>query len=377
MSINNNLNESLNNTETDVYSLEEIIESEKEQNEIANAVLGASDAQNCSYKQGYVYRQALYCCLTCLNSSTDKKLHGICLACSYECHQNHELIELYTKRNFRCDCGNSKFSIKCKLEPEKEPQNINNKYNHNFNGLYCSCNRPYPDPELSQDDTLNNEEMIQCTLCEDWFHLKHLKGADLFKSNEDDYEDLICQGCMIKNQFLWFYQDFLALKEKKLENFDVDVENVTSDLCKLKSLKTKNCEEIDTNWKDKELSCFLIDGWRENLCKCDECMKNYKDMDIEFIIRHEDSIKYYEECGKKMDEMNRCEMDEQKLLNNELSKMNRVSQVEFLHNLNDFKTDLKDFLADFARNGQVVKRENIEAFFESLNEQRKKRRVQF
>lgn len=30
-------------------------------------------------------------------------------ACSYSCHENHELIELYTKRDFRCDCGNNKF----------------------------------------------------------------------------------------------------------------------------------------------------------------------------------------------------------------------------------------------------------------------------
>lgn len=30
-------------------------------------------------------------------------------ACSYSCHENHELIELYTKRDFRCDCGNDKF----------------------------------------------------------------------------------------------------------------------------------------------------------------------------------------------------------------------------------------------------------------------------
>lgn len=30
-------------------------------------------------------------------------------ACSYNCHEGHDLVELYTKRAFRCDCGNSKF----------------------------------------------------------------------------------------------------------------------------------------------------------------------------------------------------------------------------------------------------------------------------
>ena len=38
----------------------------------------------------------------------DLKL-GICLACSYHCHDGHEMVELYTKRNFKCDCGTPRF----------------------------------------------------------------------------------------------------------------------------------------------------------------------------------------------------------------------------------------------------------------------------
>ena len=34
---------------------------------------------------------------------------GICLACSYHCHEGHELVELYTKRNFKCDCGTKRY----------------------------------------------------------------------------------------------------------------------------------------------------------------------------------------------------------------------------------------------------------------------------
>lgn len=370
------LDDSITNNDQDVYSLQEIIESEKEQNEIASAVLGASDAQNCSYNQGYVYRQALFCCLTCLDLNEDKNLHGICLACSYECHQNHDLVELYTKRNFRCDCGNSKFTnLKCKLEPEKDLVNSLNKYNHNFGGLYCSCNRPYPDPDLSANDTLNNEEMIQCTICEDWFHLKHLNNFNSFKINENDYEDMVCQQCMEITNFLWYYYENLAIKNKSEEAL-VNVETIDNcSGCKLEYLKKVYSDSVQEFLKDNSC-CFLSESWREALCKCQNCIKMYSDLKIDFIVKNEDSIKFYEEKGKKMDEMNVQEVDEQKLLNNELSKMNRVSQVEFLHNLNDFKTDLKDFLADFARNGQVVKRENIEEFFESLNNQRKKKRVQ-
>lgn len=42
-----------------------------------------------------------------------------------------------------------------------------NVYNQNFKGLYCICHRPYPDEE-------NTDEMIQCIVCEDWFHSKVL-----------------------------------------------------------------------------------------------------------------------------------------------------------------------------------------------------------
>lgn len=65
------------------------------------------------YSQGYM-RQALYACKTCCS---DKIRAAVCLACSFHCHEGHELVELYTKRHFRCDCGNTKFNGKqCNLE---------------------------------------------------------------------------------------------------------------------------------------------------------------------------------------------------------------------------------------------------------------------
>lgn len=67
--------------------------------------------------QGYVSRQALYACGTCTNE-TSMLPAGVCLACSLHCHEGHELYELYTKRLFRCDCGNEKFpGFVCTLNP--------------------------------------------------------------------------------------------------------------------------------------------------------------------------------------------------------------------------------------------------------------------
>ena len=61
-------------------------------------------------------------------------------------------VELYTKRNFRCDCG-PRLGQACKLLPAKE-ENVKNVYNQNFSGVYCECSRPYPDPDDPVEDCM-------------------------------------------------------------------------------------------------------------------------------------------------------------------------------------------------------------------------------
>lgn len=123
--------------------------------------------------------------------SKDKpeKRSGVCLACSYKCHDGHDLVELYTKRNFRCDCGTSKIlTIRCKLDANKMEDNDKNTYNQNFSGVYCVCHRPYPD---EQDDV--QDEMIQCVFCEDW---------SVFHCCEDvDINSIIMNNSNIENTF--------------------------------------------------------------------------------------------------------------------------------------------------------------------------------
>lgn len=159
---------------------------------------------------------------------------GICLACSLHCHEGHKLYELYTKRNFRCDCGNDKFpKSSCLLCPEKEPHNTENIYNHNFIGLYCTCNRPYPDSEDEIED-----EMLQCIVCEDWFHTRHL-GA----SPPSSYEEMVCDVCMDSLPFLRAYQihcpnmaqeiedEITAGKEQEKSSDEIDVDSKSEGMC--------------------------------------------------------------------------------------------------------------------------------------------------
>ncbi|TCD69313.1 hypothetical protein EIP91_008069 [Steccherinum ochraceum] len=110
----------------------------------------------CTHSLGPI-RQAVYLCTTCAVP------RGICAACSVACHTDHEQLELFPKRNFRCDCPTSSITHQCTLHTNPEEENTENMYGQNFKGLFCRCSRTY-------DAQTEPETMIQCLACEDWFH---------------------------------------------------------------------------------------------------------------------------------------------------------------------------------------------------------------
>ncbi|KIJ62258.1 hypothetical protein HYDPIDRAFT_114743 [Hydnomerulius pinastri MD-312] len=110
----------------------------------------------CTFSLGPI-RQAVYLCLTCATP------RGICSSCSIACHTDHEQVELFPKRNFRCDCPTDAIPHACTLNKGIEVENSTNEYGQNFRALFCRCSKPY-DPKTER------ETMIQCLACEDWFH---------------------------------------------------------------------------------------------------------------------------------------------------------------------------------------------------------------
>ncbi|KAI9465800.1 hypothetical protein BJY52DRAFT_1242643 [Lactarius psammicola] len=77
--------------------------------------------------------------------------------------QDHEQLELFPKRRFRCDCPTSALARPCSLHKEPEAPNDENVYGQNFWRKFCRCGRPY-------DAKSERETMIQCLACEDWYH---------------------------------------------------------------------------------------------------------------------------------------------------------------------------------------------------------------
>nr|CAG4634848.1 EOG090X07TK [Alona affinis] len=330
-------------------TLVEVLEEQAQLEEDADAVLGGSDDKNCTYSLGYVKRQALYACITCMKNSNGKtQLAGVCLACSLDCHSSHEMVELYTKRNFCCDCGNSKFPSKCSLNPEKSEVNDKNHYNHNFNGLYCTCLKPYPDPH----DT-NPDDMVQCVICEDWLHGKHLGKAP---PSDSDYSEMICDGCMTKHDFLSAYVDEPAVQV-------TDDAGKEKDSCQLEQWKKKDTTALvqATYWPE---------GWRQRLCRCTKCLEMYSTKKLEFLLDEQDTVEWYEQKGKSAG-INRPSHNDQMMA--ALSSLDRIQQVEAITEYQSMSNELKEYLKKFADSKKVVRSEDITEFFSKLKERKRQK----
>ncbi|KAL8363444.1 hypothetical protein RB601_009290 [Gaeumannomyces tritici] len=168
--------------------------------------------QNCTKPLGSL-RQAVFACLTCNPPPADTKdpynAAGVCYSCSVQCHGEHTLVEIFTKRNFTCDCGTTRFpaTAPCTLREDpntkekgahSEKPDMNNKYNQNFRNRFCGCECDY-DP-FQQKGTmyqclgLGTHETGGCG--EDWWH----------------------PGCVVGLGSKWFEKEDAQVKEKSSAN---------------------------------------------------------------------------------------------------------------------------------------------------------------
>ncbi|KAL1556881.1 RING-type E3 ubiquitin transferase [Salvia divinorum] len=386
-------------------SIGDYLKSVEEEELEADLILGGDEGKECTYGKGYVKRQAIFSCLTC----TPDGNAGVCTACSLVCHDGHEILELWTKRNFRCDCGNSKFGeVYCKLLASKDVENTENMYNHNFKGTYCTCDLPYPDPNVEEQ-----VEMIQCCICEDWFHEEHigLQSGDKIPRDEEGeplYEDFICQGCSVVCSFLTCYPQIISAsepsdtgKEKVVENsILISSETLDDGSCSIGSslgntnshtvpvvadaeAVTKECSEVTgpstkciiggiiANLPDTGNSkpLFLSKGCREFLCRCGKCSDLYAQRKISFLLDKEDSIAEYEKMGeqKRNENIQKLEGAELNFLNN----LGHVEKMEILSGIADMKNEIFSFL-ESSDLSKTITTADIQQVFENLAKKRKR-----
>lgn len=147
------------------------------------------EPSKCTYFEDPVLlgRQHLFTCLTCATTNAAQPI-VICYSCSIQCHSEHDLVELFTKRGLACDCGTTRMQTGCKLRKNADddldkPINDDKVYeNHNMQGRFCVCDREY-NPEEEKGT------MIQCLLgdCgEDWYHEECILGLPLGSEYKDE-----------------------------------------------------------------------------------------------------------------------------------------------------------------------------------------------
>lgn len=383
-------------------SIQEYLEEVEEQELEADMVLGGDEGKECTYNKGFMKRQAIFSCLTC----TPDGNAGICTACSLSCHDGHEIVELWTKRNFRCDCGNSKFGeFFCKLLPSKDIENVENRYNHNFKGLYCTCSRPYPDPDVEEQ-----VDMIQCCICEDWFHGEHI-GLDSAneiptdKEGEPLYEDFICQECSVNCSVITLYpqliltsvrQDTISdmtntkdMVEEKISGSNSDcvmtsshqvTVSVIEDIPGQTSVEipesSNSCVLVgnDDNLVtaptlEKPQPFFLAKGWRSVLCRCKNCTNIYMQKGIGFLLDKEDSIYEYEKIAKER--RNEKLQQQEGVELNFLDNLGHIEKMEILSGIADMKNELQSFMESIDPS-KTITSEDVRQVFENLSKKRRR-----
>ncbi|KAF4540957.1 Zinc finger N-recognin protein [Lasiodiplodia theobromae] len=122
-------------------------------------------------------RQKAWSCLTCNPPPDDPSEPytpaGVCYSCHVSCHGEHQLVELFAKRNFVCDCATG-----VKGDVRAESPAPSNHYDHNYRNLFCGCGQEY-------DAHQEKGTMYQCLglgtvedggCGEDWWHPECLIG---------------------------------------------------------------------------------------------------------------------------------------------------------------------------------------------------------
>ncbi|KAK6158385.1 hypothetical protein DH2020_005699 [Rehmannia glutinosa] len=349
-------------------SIKDYLEAVEEEELEADLVLGGDEGKECTYSKGYMKRQAIFSCLTC----TPDGNAGVCTACSLSCHEGHEialmpacyfkdyyllsyLIELHWLLN-----ALTIPSFFCKLLASKDVENPNNVYNHNFKGTYCTCDLPYPNPDAEEQ-----EEMIQCCICEDWFHEEHigLQSSDKIprdESGEPLYEDFICQRCAMVCSFLSYYPQTISTPDLSSSGKEKAVLEIDPPAISSGKLENENCS-LDTNISNANSDTVSAEAKPD--VKVNECTE------VAGAIDKEDSIAEYERMAKQKrnENLQKQEGVEQNFLNN----LGHVAKMEILSGIADMKNEFCSFLQSNDPSKPITTAD-VQQVFENLAKKRKR-----
>lgn len=203
--------------------------------------------------------------------------------------------------------------------------------------------------------------MLQCIICEDWYHSKHLECEKEMPADAA-YDEMICAGCMRQNDFLWNYaKKYTVTDGSNGDKEDDESINVENQLKECTMPRNNSAKRIPSQG-----SCFWIEGWRAALCTCKTCKELYREKNIAFLLDPTDSVHAYEEAGK----INSRESQYEKGMK-ALASLGHVEQMTAIEEYNNMKERLKRYLQKFAENKKVVREEDIKEFFSEMESKKR------
>lgn len=444
---------------TAVDYLEEQLELEREAREVL-----PYEPDVCTYPKGC--RQFVFACLTCRRQNNGTDI-GVCYLCLIQCHSTHELVELFSKRDFTCDCGTTRMhqgsscALRAKLARElsvmetessattiaddtsstrRSPAKVSrlctgsiseslpfssndlasaddipslgNRYNHNFEGKFCSC-------EMVYNPIQETRTMHQCYLgevCgEDWFHQDCILGykPGLFHKSvessgenklddlpprgleasvdmplvtptiENDTDDIIphfpdldsfgefiCWKCVDANRDAFDeIKHFLKVVAHYMPRFD-QVPSAEAYKIQYDQFKDQNEDEEPPTKKiktEKKLaySIFLSENFKDGLAVIRSSLSKESPLErflksVEFFSL-DDPI--YQPPKEETDSSNSSTGSLFELGSNVLSSLPAPQAIEGLHAYGVMKAKLRDFFKGFVDQNKVVTEEEVREFF--------------
>lgn len=263
----------------------------------------------CFFSQGFV-RQPLYICQDCPSSETGG---AFCYGCLMNCHASHNVLEIGWKRNSRCTCYQSGQCLFDEPSSQSAAQPASSSIppvaTHNFSGRYCICDSPE-----------NGQLMLQCLLCEDWFHWSCLSGP---LPSEDQFEDFFCSVCTASTPYLM--QNYQKI------SFDPSIAHSPG------------------------YSLFTKTDYKSLVSPPTSCSDHPFDLAVLQYIFHPDQ--YQPEWSPEYDD------DDDKDGQSHLQSIDHSTLIEGIHATNQLTESLKLYLKPFAQKNQIVSKEDILEFF--------------
>lgn len=384
------------------------------------------DPQHCTFHDGSI-RQQLFVCTTCMKKNKGQ-CNAVCYSCSIQCHSDHDLVELFTKRGFACDCGTERMSSfgGCNLRKNfdaLDKSERTNRYGHNFEGRFCSCNEAY-------DPTKERGIMFQCLFgdaCnEDWYHeeciinvprgssKRHLRakketpeGVNLLDTMEDAHSEnvqapdevtpdddesedelLTIEGLPRQSEVSAFVCWLCVRKHKAVMKLISDIPGLATrvdrpgrpDTAKAelkavpgadtdeplkKRVKIEEDHSSASESNESDFSLFFKDDFQHKLCKRTEAPIVKLLKEFPFFAEEEEIYEPPED-----DDANSSLLDAG---TRALNSLPREQAMNGLRAYEQIRQQLTSFLRPFAEEGKVVTEGDVNGFFEKFRDDQFKR----